>query len=110
MARWVFRCPECRTRRQDYRLLLQHIQTSGHSVCKCNGYHHNHRKGSRYCHHNPLAVLFHADRQGAGDEDLATIAARIVEEQPELKDQVQEACSVLRLSTPLQENHGNQEL
>lgn len=63
------------------------------------GYHHKHRPGSPFCHQNPLAVLLHAHRSGAGDDDLKQIAARIVEEQPELADKVQDACVVLRLQT-----------
>lgn len=97
MARWVFRCPECRTRRQDQKLFTQHLAKSGHQVCKCRGYHHHHRKGSRFCWGNPVADLFLADREGAGAEDLLQIAARLVAERPELANKVQEACQALRV-------------
>lgn len=88
-----FRCPECRTRRADYGLFLQHLRTSGHRVCNCGGYHFAHRKGSTYCHHNPLAVMHAASRQGEPPEVLLKIAASIVSDAPELAGQVNELCA-----------------
>lgn len=58
-----YRCPECRTRRTDYRLFLQHQVDAGHKVCNGGGYHHAHRPGSKFCQANPLAVLNEAKRR-----------------------------------------------
>ena len=87
-----YRCPECRTRRQDVGLFKQHLRTSGHKLCKCGGYHYSHRKGSPFCHANPVSAMYHASRQGEGDETLLRIAASIVEEHPKLKDKVRDLC------------------
>jgi len=58
-----FRCPECRTRRTDYGLFLQHLKLTGHRVCNCGGYHYPHRADSPYCHKNALAPYRHAARE-----------------------------------------------
>jgi hypothetical protein len=95
------RCPECRTRRKDYGLFQQHLRSTGHRVCQCGGYHYGHRKGSPFCHHNPLAAIYHADRQGEPDEVLSMIADSLISDAPELTSKVQELCAFLNLK----ENH-----
>lgn len=84
----VFRCLECRTRRKDWGLFQQHLKTTGHKACICGGYHYAYRKGSPFCHHNPLAAMYHASRQGEPDEVLLMIAASIVSDSPELAAKV----------------------
>ena len=73
----MFRCPACRTRRQDYGLFAQHLRESGHKLCHCGGYHYAHRPGSPYCVHNPWSALKDAIRRGESDEVLMDIAAEI---------------------------------
>ena len=76
------RCPECRTRRKDYRLFTQHIRESGHAVCTCGGYHHVHRPGSPFCEHNPYSPVLLAKRYGADDEELIEIAIDVALTRP----------------------------
>lgn len=102
----VFRCPECRTRRQDWGLFKQHLKDSGHAVCKCGGYHHSHRKGSPYCYENPLSDVYHASRRGESDETLQAIAASIVEHHPHLEPKVRDLCKAIGIT--FKENHGNE--
>lgn len=78
----MFRCPECRTRRKDYKLFLQHIQLSGHKLCDCGGYNYKHRPGSRYCYVNPMAPAEHASRAGMSDKDVQDIREQIAWEHP----------------------------
>lgn len=109
MGRWLFRCPECRTRRQSHALFTQHLRNSGHSACTCLGYHYKHRPGSPFCYKNPLAVLLDADRRGASEDDLKQIATRILEDDQGLADKVHEALVAMRISTePLKEDHGSE--
>lgn len=86
----MFRCPECRTRRKDWGLFAQHLQTSGHALCRCGGYHYAHRPGSPYCTQNPVSALLVADRQGVGGEDLARCAKAIIEDTPHAAAKVRE--------------------
>lgn len=67
-----------------------HQADHGHHFCFCGGYHFKHRKGSPYCHHNPLSPI----RQVARDygDDLRTImglARGIINDKPELTDRVE---------------------
>lgn len=71
---FLFRCPECRTRRRSHGLFTQHLRESGHKACICGGYHYKHRPGSPYCVHNPMSAAFLASRYGASDEEVAEIA------------------------------------
>lgn len=71
---FVFRCPECRTRRRSHALFTQHLRESGHKVCICGGYHYQHRPGSPYCERNPQSAALLASRYGASDEEVADIA------------------------------------
>lgn len=87
------RCPECRTRRKDYKLFTQHLRSSGHKLCTCGGYHYAHRKGSPFCYGNPLAVVHHASRQGASDDVLMEIADSIMISDPILAEKVQDLCT-----------------
>lgn len=98
---YVHRCPECRTRRVDVGLFKQHLLKSGHKLCKCGGYHFQHRKGSPYCYANPVSAIYHADRQGNGEEVLLTIAASIVNDAPQLAAKVQDVCAHLGLNYQL---------
>ncbi|MDP1688033.1 hypothetical protein [Hydrogenophaga sp.] len=75
MTAW--RCPECRTRRQDYGLFTRHVRESGHRACNCGGYHYAHRPGSPYCTRNPMADVLIASRQGESAETCMDIAADI---------------------------------
>lgn len=93
----MFRCPDCRTRRKDYKLFTQHLRDSGHRLCNCGGYHYSHRKGSTYCYKNPISAIHHADRQGADDKDLLRVAASIVSDFPTLAGKVKDTCKFLNL-------------
>jgi hypothetical protein len=69
----LFRCPDCRTRRKDYGLFTKHIKSTGHTLCRCGGYHYQHRPGSKLCERNPLSDVHLAARTGATDEELDEI-------------------------------------
>lgn len=69
----TFRCPECRTRRKDYKLFTRHLQSSGHVVCGCGGYWFPHRKGSPCCESNEYGMWHVARRAGATDDELCDI-------------------------------------
>ncbi|AVS68161.1 hypothetical protein C8245_23080 [Paracidovorax avenae] len=74
---FLFRCPECRTRRRDYGLFTQHLRDSGHKLCDCGGYHYRHRPDSPYCHRNPYSVALEASRFGTSDAEVEAIALEI---------------------------------
>lgn len=74
---FLFRCPECRTRRRDYGLFTQHLNDSGHALCRCGGYHYSHRPGSPFCHRNPYSPALEASRAGVCDEEVEAIASQI---------------------------------
>lgn len=74
---FLFRCPECRTRRRDYGLFTQHLTDSGHALCRCGGYHYSHRPGSPFCHQNPYSPALEASRAGVCDEEVEAIASQI---------------------------------
>ena len=93
----MYRCPDCRTRRKDYKLFTQHLRDSGHRLCNCGGYHYSHRKGSTYCYENPMSAIRHADRQGADDDDLLRIVASTLEEAPHLAGKLKDLCKFLNL-------------
>lgn len=78
----IFRCPECRTRRQDYGLFMRHLRESGHDVCDCFGYHHPHRKNSKFCKHNPWYPLHQAQREGESSDALLDIFVDIAWDTP----------------------------
>lgn len=73
----MYRCPACRTRRDDYRLFTRHLRESGHRLCHCGGYHYAHRPGSPYCEQNPMSELNAAARRGEADDVLLDIAAHL---------------------------------
>ena len=52
---FLFRCPECRTRRRSHGLFTQHLRETGHRLCRCG-----------------------ASRHGASDEEVIEIALEIV--------------------------------
>lgn len=85
-----FRCPECRTRRKDYKLFTQHLRATGHRVCNCGGYHYSHRKGSPFCYGSPFADIYHASRAGESDETLVRIAKSIAANDPHLAEKAVE--------------------
>lgn len=58
--------------------MLAHVQTTGHRVCACGGYHYLHRPGSRYCELNTLSPMWRAERAGVADADLLDIALECV--------------------------------
>lgn len=74
---FLFRCPECRTRRRDYGLFTKHLKDSGHKLCRCGGYHYSHRPDSPFCHQNPYSVALEASRAGTSDEEVEAMAAQI---------------------------------
>lgn len=39
-------------------------------LCRCDGYHFTHRKGSPFCEHNPMGEYNRALRAGYEDEEL----------------------------------------
>ena len=86
----MFRCPSCRTRRKDYGLFTRHVQQSGHALCRCGGYHYEHRPGSPFCEVNPVSPLLLADRYGAGDADLIRAAQHIIEATPSAEAKVRD--------------------
>jgi hypothetical protein len=75
---FLFRCPECRTRRRSYGLFTQHLRETGHRLCRCGGYHYEHRPGSPFCERNPMSAALLASRYGASDEEVTDIALEIV--------------------------------
>lgn len=77
---FLFRCPECRTRRRDYGLFTQHLRESGHRLCICGGYHYQHRPGSPFCEKNPYSPALLASRYGATDAEVKEIEAEIAAE------------------------------
>lgn len=77
-----YRCPECRTRRADWQLLLAHCDQSGHALCRCGGYHYAHQPGSPYCAKNAWNDLRHAERAGESAETLLEIAMDIAFDNP----------------------------
>lgn len=78
----MFRCPACRTRRQDYKLFTRHLRESGHKVCTCSGYHYAHRPGSKCCEQNLWSALHCAVRRGEGQDVLLDIAADLAWDLP----------------------------
>lgn len=74
---FLFRCPECRTRRRDQKLFTQHLRETGHKACICGGYHYKHRPGSPFCAANPMSGALLASRYGASDEEVAEIALEL---------------------------------
>lgn len=93
----MYRCPECRTRRRDRGLFTQHLQATGHKLCICGGYHHQHRPGSPYCERNPVSALLLADRYGADEKDLLRCAHSIMKETPHAAAKVRELMSEWKL-------------
>lgn len=81
----MYRCPQCGTRRKDYRLFTQHVRSSGHKPCNCGGYHYPHRKGSPLCAANPMSEVLEAKRRGEPVEVLLDIAAHCAWEKPGTK-------------------------
>lgn len=69
----MLRCPQCRSRRATYQSMQAHIQSSGHKLCQCGGYHYAHRPESPYCEQNPRCAYYHALRAGEPDEVLLEI-------------------------------------
>lgn len=79
---FLFRCPECRTRRRDHGLFQQHLRDTGHKLCQCGdvaygGAAFPHRRGSPFCEHNPMAGAQLASRYGASDAEVAEIALEL---------------------------------
>ena len=74
---FLFRCPECRTRRRSHGLFTQPLRETGHRLCRCGGYHFEHRPGSPYCERNPMSAALLASRSGASDEEVFEIALEI---------------------------------
>ncbi len=66
----ILRCPDCRTRRTTRGLFTRHVRETGHKLCRCGGYHYQHRPGSPLCAYNPLSALRLADRDGAALIDM----------------------------------------
>ena len=73
-----FRCPECRTRRTSFVLLLKHCADRSHGVCRCGGYHHPHRAGSRFCDANVMSPVWRLMREDAHDELIEDVMLEIV--------------------------------
>jgi hypothetical protein len=63
------RCPDCRTRRVSFTKMLEHVRSTGHRLCRCGGYHYEHRPGSRCCVVNPMSAV-HIMQRYTDDEDL----------------------------------------
>jgi len=52
--RYIPRCPSCGARKWMIdRWRLKHEVRGKGDTCYCSGYHFMHRKGSKYCEHNP---------------------------------------------------------
>lgn len=73
------RCPECRTRRTDRRLMTEHRIWCKRPLCHCmTGATFPHRPGSfKTCTCHPLAGMFLALAYGATDEEAQDIAIEI---------------------------------
>lgn len=80
----VLRCPECRTRRVDKRLMVMHRLGCIRPLCRCGGYHFAHRPGSRFCWLNPFAALNDAIRRGESEEVLLDILIDMTWDNPGL--------------------------
>lgn len=63
------RCPDCRTRRRSLIDMQRHVRATGHRLCRCGGYHFEHRPGSRCCERNPMSPV-HILARYVDDEDL----------------------------------------
>jgi len=83
---YVYRCPSCRTRRKSYRLLQEHISKTGHSLCRCRGYHFAHREGSKFCFSNPLSFIYLCDRYKSDQGDISRSAISAIEAGASLED------------------------
>jgi hypothetical protein len=79
----MYRCPQCRTRRKDYLLLVKHMVEAGHGLCTCGGYHYAHRSGSKHCAANPWSIYYEAERRGATKTELEELRLEIVMENPD---------------------------
>lgn len=100
MARYVYRCPACRTRRSTQALMRAHVQDTGHATCWCGGYHYKHRPGSPFCHQNPLSPVREVARQSDQDSDIIGVARGVIADHPNLADQVQELCARFGIQLP----------
>lgn len=81
--RMVLRCPECRTRRTDPRLMAFHRIHCKRPLCDCMRVPHPHRPGSYpLCKADPMSDVRLARMHGASDEEAADIALEIMLTQP----------------------------
>jgi hypothetical protein len=91
--RFLFRCPECRTRRRDWHLMKAHQAKHEHHFCFCSGYHFKHRKGSPRCHHNPLSPILEVLPYGA--DEVLKMARAIIKDRRDLAERVEWLCERL---------------
>jgi hypothetical protein len=47
------KCPSCGARKWHADVWRQENEKGRKPMCLCSGYHFPHRKGSKFCHHNP---------------------------------------------------------
>lgn len=72
------RCPECRTRRTDPRLMVLHRLKCERPLCHCLRVTHPHRPGSfPLCECNPMSDALLALLSGVSDEEAFDIAVEI---------------------------------
>lgn len=78
----MIRCPACRTRRATYQSMQAHIASTGHTLCRCGGYHFAHRPGGGCCDLNTWGALRQAQRRGEPLDVQMDIAADIAWDKP----------------------------
>lgn len=90
----VYRCMKCRTRNTfgkpphmyargrwcrhcTHTTFYPDKERQNRPVCRCGGYHFNHRPGSPCCNQHPLGLLNSARRADAPEEVLRELAERL---------------------------------
>lgn len=62
--RYIPRCPSCGARKWMIDKYRVRRELGPRNTCYCGGYHFIHRKGSKYCEHNPNYEANWAERLG----------------------------------------------
>lgn len=98
----VCRTPGCGSRdyRADKWMNNRNTGARGSNAqgCNCGGYWFTHRRGSPWCHDNPLSPMFHADRQGEAPGTILELAASIKAQFPSFAERVAELCDRWQLN------------
>jgi hypothetical protein len=78
----TIRCPACRTRRASYQSMQAHLAATGHTLCRCGGYHFAHRPTGGCCELNTWGTLRQAQRRGDSLGVQMDIAADVAYDAP----------------------------